>query len=363
MISKNKLALLFLSFYILHLLGLFYTENTHSGLFDIQVKLSLFIFPIVFASRPFSAANKRIVFYAFIAGALASSLVMIIRATYFYITAGENYFFYQSFSFLLHPSYLSMYLNLASAWIIINLIQNKFTAKKYLNFCAVFIVLFFSFIIVLLSSKMGLITMVLSYTSFLIYYIISRKKYILGVSGLLTIALSIYSVIYFVPEISGRINRAISAVTNTTANQADTESTAVRILVWKAANQVVSENLIVGTGTGDPKDALMVEYNKRGMTGAFEHKLNAHSEFYQVFVSLGLIGFLILLIHLLLPLGYAFKWHNYIYSVFLLIIILNFFTESMLETEAGVIFFAFFNSLLCFTAFENKSQISNPQSL
>lgn len=362
-ISKNKFAILFLFFYFLHLLGLLYTENMHSGLFDIQVKLSLFIFPIVFASRPLSNANKQIVFYAFIAGALASSLAMIIRATYFYITVGENYFFYQSFSFLLHPSYLSMYLNLATAWIIINLIQNRFIGKKYFNLCAVLIGLFFSFIIILLSSKMGLITLVLSYTSFLIYYIISRKKYILGATGLLTIALSIYSILYFVPEIGGRINRAISAVNNTTVNQADSESTAVRILVWKAANQVVSENLIIGTGTGDSKDALLHEYNKRGMTGAFEHKLNAHSEYYQVFVSLGLIGFLILLSHLLFPLWYSFKWHNYIYSLFIMIIILNFLTESMLETEAGVIFFAFFNSLLCFTANPNNSQNQNIQSL
>ena len=120
------------------------------------------------------------------------------------------------------------------------------------------------------------------------------------------------------------------------------------MLIWSASNQVISENLLLGTGTGDAKDALLVEYANRGMTGALSHKLNAHNEYYQVFVSIGLIGFLLLLMCLFLPLYNGFTSSNWIYILFLLIIILNFVSESMLETQAGVLFYAFFNSLLCF---------------
>ena len=115
---------------------------------------------------------------------------------------------------------------------------------------------------------------------------------------------------------------------------------------------MISENLLVGVGTGDAKDALMKEYTKRGMTGAIEHDLNAHNEFYQVFVAIGIIGFVLLLSNLYFPLIFAFKNGNLVYLLFLIIIILNFLPESMLETQAGVMFFAFFNSLLCF----NKSK-------
>ena len=46
-IGSNKLTMCFIAFFIMHLLGLIYTENINSGLFDIQVKLSLLFFPII----------------------------------------------------------------------------------------------------------------------------------------------------------------------------------------------------------------------------------------------------------------------------------------------------------------------------
>ncbi len=358
-ILQNKFALLFIAFYLLHLIGLLYTENINSGLFDIQVKLSLLLFPVMLASRPLSKENKNKIFGGLITGGLVSSLIMLTRAIYIYISTGSNKFFYTEFSILLHPSYLSMYLNVAISWLFIHLLQNKFIGKKFLSFSAMAIILFFSFITILLSSKMGLITMVISYISFLSYYIINRKKFLLGTMGLAITLVSIYAILRFVPGINARINSAINAVTNPNIDVKDAESTAVRMLVWKAANQVISENFIAGAGTGDAKDALIKEYERQGMTGAYEHKLNAHNEFYQVFVALGLIGFLLLLAHLLFPLIDAFRNNNIIYVLFLIITILNFSTESMLETEAGVIFFAFFNSLLCFS--ENKA--INPRTI
>ncbi len=102
-----------------------------------------------------------------------------------------------------------------------------------------------------------------------------------------------------------------------------------------------------------PKLKVIVEYEKLGMKGALEHKLNAHNEFYQVFISLGLIGFIFLILSLILPLFFAIKTNNGIYILFLVIVILNFLPESMLETQAGVMFYAFFNSLLCFKTTNN----------
>lgn len=363
-IFKNKFALLFISFYLLHLIGLAYTQNVPSGLFDLEVKLSLLVFPVIFVSRPLSEKNKRGVFFALIAGAALTSLMMLVRATYLYFAFGENNFFYEVFSFLIHPSYLSMYLNVAIIWLFINLLQNNFSNVRFANIFSPVLIVFFSFIIVLLSSKLGLLTMILIHLGFLLYYVISRKKYLLGLTGFSAIILLMFSVMSFVPEISGRFNRAVDAVTSSGSNQAEAESTAVRLLIWKAANHVISENFIFGTGTGDAKDELMKEYQNRGMTGAIEFKLNAHNEFYQAFVSLGLIGFLILIADLLFPLWYSINSSNMVYTLFLIVIILNFFTESMFERQAGVMFYAFFNSLLCFnsSAYHPTSNFQNPKS-
>jgi O-antigen ligase len=204
---------------------------------------------------------------------------------------------------------------------------------------------------------MGLINTILILIGFLIFYIFRHKKYTLGFSGIALIAILMYSVFNYVPAVRDRINNAITSLTTPSVNQTDSESTAVRLLIWKAANQVISENPLLGTGTGDAKDKLMQEYQKRGMTGAIEHKLNTHNEYFQVLVSLGWIGFIVFLLSLFAPLAVAFKTSNSIYALFLLIMILNFIPESMFETQAGVMFYAFFNSLLCFS--NNNSSINN----
>ncbi len=357
-ILTNKFALLFISFYLLHIVGLIFTENMDSGLFDLQVKLSLLIFPLIIASKPFGIENKQKIFYTFIAGCISSIIIMLTRATFLYFSTGENHFFYESLSsYLIHPSYFSMYLNVAIVWLILNIQRYKLSENPRMFFLGLFLILLFSIIILMLSSKLGIITTVLIYIGFLLFYLITRKKYMLGFLGFLIIGLSIFIVMRFVPIISSRINNAINAVSNPSINEAEVESSAVRLLVWSACNEVVSDNLIIGVGTGDAKDELMKVYKSRGMTGAYAHELNAHNEYYQVFISLGIIGFILLLSILYFPLIFAFRNGNIIYLLFLLIIILNFLTESMFETQAGVMFYAFFNSLLCFQSKNKKEEI------
>ena len=348
-VFKNKLSLVFILFYVSHITGLIYTENMDAGVFDLQVKLSILLFPLIFVSRPIDSDKLKNIFYSLIGGCILAAFIMLSRATFTYITLGEKNFFYEPFSsFLIHPSYISMYMNVAIAWLLLNLKVSQFSTTKKINFISFLIILFFSVLIVLLSSKIGLLAMILMYIDFLIYVVISKKKYLIGVIGLFTIAVSVFVVMNFIPSLSGRINRAIEAVTSSKKDNTEKESTAVRMLVWKAAGQVISENKLFGVGTGDAKAELVKEYEKEGMVAAFEHKYNAHNQFYQVFVSLGVIGFIVFLATLLLPIFLAFKTNNTIYFLFLIIIILNFLPESMLEVQAGSMFYAFFNSLLCF---------------
>jgi O-antigen ligase len=355
-ICSSKLILLFCLFYLLHVAGLLYTENMKAGNFDVQVKLSLLIFPVLYGSRPLQREQVKPVFLSFITGTLVCSFILLTRAISTFLVTGENNFFYESFSaYLIHPSYLAMYMNVAICWILIQIHKNETVIGRFSRLIFLCILLYFSFLLVLLSSKMGLLTLGLICLTTLIYY--SRKKYLIGIAGLALCGIIGLAIIKFVPALADRIKNAREAITAPAINNADAESTAVRMLIWKAANQVITENFVLGTGTGDSKDALMHEYEKRGMTGAIEHRLNAHNEFYQVFVSIGLIGFLVLCMQLLIPLIASLKENNWIYVSFLLIILLNFLTESMLEAEAGVIFYAFFNSIFC-SSFLIKQLIS-----
>jgi len=358
LLSKNKFALIFVAFYVLHLIGLFYTSNVDAGMFDIQVKLSLLIFPIVLASRSFDYSEIKKIVYSFILGAVFSSLIMLVRAFVTYFISGENNFFYQAFSsFLLHPSYMSMYLNVAIAWILLEGFKKDKPVFKFQKLIAIALLMYFTIIIVLLSSKLGLASLFVIFVIFIIRYIILHKKYLIGIIGFSFIAITAFCIIRFVPEIRDRVNTALNVMSSQAVDNKNAESTAVRLLVWKAANTVISNNLIVGTGTGDAKDELMKQYKEQGITGAYEHELNAHNEYYQVFVALGIVGFAVFMLSLLAPLLVAIRNKQVVYALFLVVIILNFLTESMLETQAGVMFYAFFNSLFCFSIIsDNKTE-------
>jgi O-antigen ligase len=347
-ITSNKFALLFIAFYSLHLIGLLFTQNLNAGIFDIQVKLSLLFFPLMIVSRPFDKEKTKKIFYSLIFGIIISSFILLFIASYTYFTKSLIRFFYQEFSLLLHPSYISMYINVCIAWLLLNIYNGKYKENRFSKTIVLVLITFLSFINILMSSKMGLLTMVIIFVSFLIYYVVKKRKYLSGLFGITTIVILSFSALKFFPEMAGRVNRSIDAITHPTTNETESESTVVRFLIWHAANNVIAENFLFGVGTGDAKDVLLVQYKKLGMNGALEHKLNAHNEFLQVFISLGLFGFIFLILSLILPLFYAIKMNNGMYLLFLVIVILNFFPESMLETQAGVMFYAFFNSVLCF---------------
>ena len=350
--TKNNIySFLFCSLFLVYLFGLLHTSNMQSGKFDIQVKLSLFAFPLLLLNSNFDKKEISKILMAFIFGCFLTSIICFFYAIYSYFALAKNIFFYESFTNIidLHPSYFSMYLNTAIAFLLLYLLNNNNLKNKYWNILICFFILYFSFIVVLLSSKMGIITMLLLFLLFFTFYIIRNKKYFLGLTGIVTLVFLFIGVMKFVPEVKGRIQNALTAVNDSKSlANTDVESTGVRILVWRAAEDVIQEHFWFGTGTGDVKDVLMRKYKEKGLTGAYDHQLNAHNQYLETFAATGIIGFLILLANFIIPIYVSVKKNNKFFLAFMLIIILNFLTESMFDREAGVLFFAFFNSFLFF---------------
>jgi O-antigen ligase len=216
----------------------------------------------------------------------------------------------------------------------------------------------FALVIVLLSSKLGLISLVLVLVTALCGLVIRYKRYLLGFLSLAALAASVFAVIRFSPEVRGRVYNALHALSEKKEDKTNAESTAVRILIWGVAREAIAEHPLLGAGTGDAKDVLMEKYRSEGISGAYAHQLNAHNEYLQVLVALGLAGFVLLLCMLLLPAWIGFREHKAILPAFVALLALNFFPESMLETQAGVMFYGFFNSLLVFSAAGNYRFVS-----
>lgn len=335
----NFKTLLFGLIYLGYCIGTLYSQNINIATKDLMTKLPLLIIPIGFVISKVNWRDKiNSIFKSFIDGCFASALIaMIYSLVQFYFNDKSSSFFYGNISLFAHPSYLAAILNLAIIYVYYTLINSsKVNLKKIL------LITFFSIYILLLASKTGLITMILTHLIFITIYSIKKKKFISSSIIMLIMTGTVFFAYYSSLTFKTRINDLFT----TSSTEINYESsTAARSVIWKICLEKIAEQPILGYGTGDVKSILISEYENQDLTYFIEKKLNAHNQFLQTSLAIGLIGGLVLLLMLVLPLFYSIKNKQVLYISFLLLVCINFFTEAMLERQVGVIFYAVFNSL------------------
>ncbi|MBI4647758.1 MAG: hypothetical protein HY738_14510 [Bacteroidia bacterium] len=156
---KNKfLFWLMIGFYLLHAIGLLYSDNLNSGLFDLEVKFSLLLMPVLFAGTMLSIEKFNGILLTFVLGNIVSLLICSSGIVINLIICPKTDILYQSFSILLHPSYFSMYIIMAIV-ILLYFLQNKIYTKNTIVFYSfIILIIGFVFSLYMISSKAGIIT-------------------------------------------------------------------------------------------------------------------------------------------------------------------------------------------------------------
>jgi len=136
-------------------------------------------------------------------------------------------------------------------------------------------------------------------------------------------------------------------------------SSDLRFEIWPVAAKLMQESLPFGYGTGDVKEIRNRYYLEHGMNDLNERNLNFHNQYLETILQVGIPGIIILIAVLIIPLYLAVKQKNFLYFSFLFLIIFGFLTESMLHTQKGVLFYAFFNSFIFFYHFQKITAKDN----
>lgn len=349
----NKPSLLLLAFYVYLIIGLLWTNNMKAGSFDLEVKMSLAIFPFFMLFLQYNLKSLKWVIRSFYLGLFLGSFYLLYGATLkFLIYPSFTYFFYVELSKFIHPTYLSLYFVVAIGIVLADLNQSNplFFKRKRL---AILLISYFFIFTLLLLSKIGIITVLLLVLFYLFRWSIVNKKIlylslvVILIGGVFYISYEKYS--YF----NQRVNEMVTGLTESNVKP-NNGSTGIRLQIWKQSISIIKEKPIIGYGTGDVKDVLVKQYGLAGMDMAKEKQLNAHNQFVQTTISLGILG-LILFLYFLYSSVYSGLLTNNLFIVnFVLIFCFFFFTESILETQAGTIFFGLFFSLLNQKIFEKK---------
>jgi len=347
--------LLFVSFYLLYCIGLFYSSNWRTALSSLECKLILFIAPIVILSSDISQFTQKKVHFLWKVFIFSSSLLIITNLAISLSEAitFQNYklfFFYSKLSHFMHPSYSAMHITIALAFSLYFLFFNKQASPRWETYFLYATLPLFFIYIILLQSKAGILILGFLIFIFTLFYINRKKRYFFrSFIFILAVLLAGYFVIFKFSAPFNRLHIAWEAIsTPKEGTEQANDGTSLRLAVWQVSFDLGVKNLPFGVGTGDTNDELVKRYREDNMTYVLKKELNAHNQYLQTFLALGILGILLLLAHFIIPLIYAVKYRQWVYIIFIITILLNFLVESMLERRDGTNFIAIFNALFCY---------------
>lgn len=342
---KNKWFLTLVGFLVLHIISALLSDNKNESLHAIEVKLGFLAFPYFFFLFRIEDFTIKKMLTAFVSGCFFALMACLGRAGWLYLSEGENYFYYNKFSYFMHAGYFSMYMLFAIV-VLFMVYPVWFGGDKWLNLIRYFFIAAFVVGVFLCASKIGIIAfLIVGLLIPLVKFkdVLSIKRVGIALIFLTALVVLLYNVL---PTPFERLTNAFKTVSSGNIDKTSGESTAVRMLIWGESVEIIKEHFMFGVGVGDANDVLQARYKEQGLTGALAHNLNTHNQYFQTFIGLGVIGFVILLISTLGAMIYGLMKRNIILVLFCVIIILNFLVESMLQTQAGNLFYGCFVCLL-----------------
>jgi len=351
-LNHKKIMIAGLLFFFIHLISVFYSDNKPIAWFDIEVKLSLLIFPLIFLFKsPLIFHRKKWVLLSFVAGTVTSAIIMLVFAYYRFDGANSNVFYYTELS-LFHPSYMAMYF-IFSILIIIRIMDKSLKRLNH-RIMGYLIILFLLILISLLQSKAGILSMIVISFYYMVFAFIRSKPLMLRISFF---ALAVSISLVFVQK-NSRLETMANAVEKISDNGRTSGSTGIRFSMWKVTIHEIPKYWMFGVGCGDIKDVLFKKYEEEGLTEAIEGNYNVHNQYLETFFGQGIIGISLLLILLFFGIQEALKKKELILSGFIILITLSMGPESMLNSQMGVVFIAFFYYFLfVFDLPNNKKEL------
>ncbi|MES2590504.1 MAG: O-antigen ligase family protein [Bacteroidota bacterium] len=376
LLKNNKLIWLFSSLFIMYGVGLLYGD-LQLGLFEIEKRLSLLIFPIVIGTAPLISSKKlNITLISFSLSCVLISLICLINTFYINYSQGIDFFsdkFYtvnsygtiytynnswlfsnenltKTYGF--HPSYFSVYTIFSIFILIYTLIKNGNLGKlaKSLIVVAIVHLLIFNFF---LASRIGILSLFILLISAMLFYAHKKEKLL---KGFVITFLFVLTVVSFL-QLFTPIREKFKSLVSSSAENFQFSGGSSRFQLLESVFVVIKDNVLIGVGTGDLQPALQKIYESENFIIPFRYQHNPHNQFLDIAATLGILGSLFFLISLLYPMYLSYKTNNYLYLIFILLFVFLSLVECPLAMQKGVVWYAFFNSLFAFNSLKKVVEL------
>lgn len=333
---------------LISFVSLIYTDHLDRGIFLLQVQLALLLFPVVgYALKGY--LSKRDVEIIFILFAVATVITMFLayfnaflksvqngpEGFYFLLhPEGQwwrNYFFYDLFSNLHHPTYFSI---LQTASLLI-LLRSPFL--KNLKF-KIILIFFFLITAYFTASRTGFVVTLIVVISAIMY---KYKPRFLFKTGSISVGFSfILFAVFFL-----QINDMKMSKEGDEYRLFD-RGVGERIYLWQAANHLSKGCVLFGHGVGDVQKELKKEVHEGHSSLELETPAgNTHNQYIEYLLGSGLLGLVCFLFVVEYLLFCSVKKESLLLFGIIIIFYLHFIFETLLNRFTGVISFAFLISM------------------
>jgi O-antigen ligase len=356
--SLRKEALLLIistAIFFVSLAGMMYTDYFGLGWNEVLLKLPLLILPVLFISLKHKRIDWKPAAYGQIVGVSVAGVICIGNALLTFLQTGQSQFFYKELvePLWIHPGYLSMYV-LLSIFLLGRLVYRNRKAFSQINFIAVPLLIFLLGFMFLLAGRMQILIGVILGNLYLITFFVVKRRIaavvlMMMLNGLMVFGLSQLDFVamrfYYLrnPEFSfdqeGKWN-----------------GTQMRLAIWTITLEEIRKEPVLGSGTGSAQPVLQKAYQEKNFALAEAQQYNNHNQYLQQWMTNGISG---LLSFLLLIGGYFFqsiRRRHWLQLFVVSQIALSSLTESVLQTQSGVVYLAFWLPLLLIATNEVTSK-------
>ncbi|GAB4405606.1 MAG: hypothetical protein OHK0039_06750 [Bacteroidia bacterium] len=336
-----------LGFFGLYLAGLLYSDHVPTGLQNLRVKLPLLLLPLVVGSeRPLDRRELRFVIEGFVGACLLAIVLALGTAAWQGLARGD--FQYADFAYTtlsghvdLHPNYFGLILNLVAVLLWQEALRPDLRpVRRRLLFVLLTLLLLMQ---VLLAAR----------TQMLLFLVVmgwGLYRYAGGgwprwlrlalAGGLPVLAVGLALLL---PASRARFADMVQGWAAYPIHQVHFSGTAVRVYIWDAALEQLRKTPFLGYGTGDELAVLQEVYREDGF---LRPTMNAHNQYLQSALALGLVGVVCLLLVFVPLIRLAWQHRNGLLAFVLLLFAVSCLTEAMLERQLELTFFAFFSAIL-----------------
>lgn len=317
------------------------------------------IFPLVVLTAP-GLCKETIdrLFHFFALSVTAASIVCLgyafHRNNYLEGFKSPNWFYFSYYDLTevinIQPIYLSLFVGFSIFLLMSELLTKVRISgllKKSINI--VWIIYLFVFLL-LLAGKASIITTLFILIIGTFLFFAKRKNYWSAVVFVVIIIVISISTIYQLPIVRERFISSLGHSKTSHWVYGDPnnmqQNSEARLIKWKASMEIIKFHWVIGVGTGDVQDELDKQYAKAGFQLGIDERFNAHNQYLQTLIGLGIVGLTTFFCTILIALKESMRTKNHLYTSFVIFFAMNCATESLLERQYGIILYSLFSCLL-----------------